>query len=638
MKKTLKWIFVFTLVLGAFFALSLSSSAYNATLLEGTGMYYSISDGAASIVGADYSIKTAEIPNFINGYPVTSIGDYAFEDCSSLTSVTIPDSVTSIGSYAFSCSSLTSVTIPDSVTSIEFCAFSGCRSLSSVTIGNNVTSIGSEAFSGCTSLESVTIGNNVTSIGMEAFSNCSSLTSVTIPDSVTSIGECAFSGCSSLASVTIPDSVTVVGWYFFQNCSSLESVTIGNGLTGIDEGMFYGCISLKRVTIPYSVTFVFPYAFYGCSSLETVYYTGSRAQWDSITFDSYSDAELLEANLHFTQCEKNGHTKEIIPAVPVTCTQVGLTEGSKCSVCGVIFKAQQTIANKGHSWDSGKVTKTATCTKEGKKVYTCSVCKTTKTKAIAVNDRHDWSDWTKFNGTQHIRFCGYNSTHSEKANHTWDSGKVTKKATYAATGVKTFTCTACGATKTKTIAKLTAPTVAKVGGLTASKTTKSAITLKWKAAKNATKYQVYRSTDNGKTWKKIVTVAKTAYTDKDVKTGANYQYKVRGLHAESKATGAFSAVLKTGTVTAAPTIGKLTSTKSKTATVTWGKVTGAKSYTVYTSTDGKTFKAVKTGVTKTTYTITGLKGGRKVYVKIQAVNAYGAKSEQSAAKSVRVKR
>ena len=416
--------------------------------------------------------------------------------------------------------------------------------------------------------------------------------------------------------------------------------------------------------------------FFGCGSLETVYYTGTRAQWNSITTGEYND-ELSAAELRFTQCENNGHTEEIItgvpasctesgltagkrcavceiileaqnlipaghtpeiiPAVPATCTATGLTEGSKCLICGVSLVDQQTVPKKAHSWDSGKVTKAATCTEEGAKLFTCSVCKAKKTKVIAVNGRHDWSDWTKFNSTEHIRFCSYNTTHTEKANHSWDSGKVTKEATYTADGEKTFSCSGCGATKTETIAKLTAPTVAKVGGLTASKTTKSAITLKWNSAKNATKYQVYRSTDNGETWKKIATVAKTGYTDKDVKAGAKYQYKVRGLHAESKATGKFSAVLKTGTVTAEPKISDLTSTKSKTAKVTWGKVSGAKSYTIYTSTDGKTFKAVKAGVTKTSYTITDLKSGKKVYVKVAAVNAYGAESAQSAAKSVKVK-
>ena len=127
---------------------------------------------------------------------MTSIGNYAFQNCSSLTFLNIPNSVTSIGNYAFiGCTRLTSVTIPNSVTSIRGGAFSGCSSLTSVTIPNSVTSIGEEAFKSCSSLTSVIIGNSVTSISRRTFSGCSSLTSVTIGNSVANLNERAFQGC-----------------------------------------------------------------------------------------------------------------------------------------------------------------------------------------------------------------------------------------------------------------------------------------------------------------------------------------------------------------------------------------------------------------------------------------------------------
>ena len=167
------------------------------------------------------NLSSITIPN-----SVTNIGEWAFGSCSGLTSVTIPNSVTSIGSYAFSyCSGLTSITIPKSVSSIGICTFRDCTSLTSVTIPNSVTNIGRYAFQRCTSLTSVTIPNSVTTIESHAFSGCSGLTSVTIPNSVMDIGSYAFYSCTGLSSITIPNSVTSIESYAFMDCSGLTSIT-----------------------------------------------------------------------------------------------------------------------------------------------------------------------------------------------------------------------------------------------------------------------------------------------------------------------------------------------------------------------------------------------------------------------------
>ena len=209
---------------------------------------------------------------------VTSIGNWAFGNCSGLTSVTIPNRVTSIGSCAFYyCYGLTEVTIPNNVISIRSYAFTGCSGLTSVTIPSSVTSIGEEAFNDCSSLTEVTInsdaivskeyqenspisaifgsqvkeyiiGEGVTSIGHRIFTGCSDLTSVTIPSSVTSIGNRAFYGCSGLTSVTIPNSVTNIGISAFFHCDGLKKVTIGNSVTAIGNYAFYECFSLTSIT------------------------------------------------------------------------------------------------------------------------------------------------------------------------------------------------------------------------------------------------------------------------------------------------------------------------------------------------------------------------------------------------------
>ena len=179
---------------------------------------------------------------------VTSIA-YAFSGCSSLTSVTFPSGLGSIGAYAFDgCSSMSSIDIPNSVTEIGYAAFNDCHSLTSVTIPNSVTYISDYAFGDCDSLSSITIPSGVTSIGTDAFANCSGLTSITIPNSVIGIYGNAFEGCASLTSITIPNSVTSIGGYAFYRCSGLTSVTIGSGITSIGGSAFYYCSNLNSVT------------------------------------------------------------------------------------------------------------------------------------------------------------------------------------------------------------------------------------------------------------------------------------------------------------------------------------------------------------------------------------------------------
>ena len=220
--------------------------------------------------------KSSKIPE-----SVTSIGDYAFEDCIILTEIAIPASVTSIGSGAFArCESLESITvdkknkvyrsesnciietetqtlivgcksskIPEGVTTIGESAFAGCTSLNEITIPNSVTSIGERAFQGCTSLKRVYFcdNSNLTSIGDFAFYGCKNLIEITIPNRVTSIGRYSFAGCTSLTEITIPDSVTSIGFEAFYGCTSLTEITIPDSVTSIDRNAFRECTSLERV-------------------------------------------------------------------------------------------------------------------------------------------------------------------------------------------------------------------------------------------------------------------------------------------------------------------------------------------------------------------------------------------------------
>lgn len=238
--------------------------------LSDDGTYYTCS-GIGTATDVDIVIA-----NKIDGVDVKIIRDHAFSSCSNLTSVTIPDSVTSIGAWAFiDCSNLTSVIIPDSVTTMGEWVFSGCSNLTSVVIGDSITSINNRAFYYCTSLGSLVIPDSVITIGDEVFVHCESLTSVEIGDSVTSIGAWAFSGCSNLTSITIPDSVTTIG-----------------------ERVFYDCTSLASITIPESVVSISADAFRNCNNLANVYYTGTAEQWSEILIGS-GNSPLTSATIHY---------------------------------------------------------------------------------------------------------------------------------------------------------------------------------------------------------------------------------------------------------------------------------------------------------------------------------------------------
>ena len=228
------------------------ASAFQTALGAVEGQWtYIIEDGGATIT-ASTATGGVTIPSVLGGYAVKKLG------------------ITGGSIVGFFNTSVTSVVIPNSVTSISNYAFVNCTGLTSVTIGSGVTSIGYSAFKGCTGLTSITIPNSVTSIGSHVFQGCRSLTSVVIPSSVTRIEDFVFDSCISLTSITIPNTVTHIGYYAFSTCTSLTSITIPNSVTRIDNYAFYGCTRLASITIPNSVTSIGDNAFQNCSALASI--------------------------------------------------------------------------------------------------------------------------------------------------------------------------------------------------------------------------------------------------------------------------------------------------------------------------------------------------------------------------------
>ena len=247
--------------------------------------------------------STVILPSTINSWPVTKIGEDALKDNTTITSVTIPASVTEIGSNAFAgCTNLTSVkyggdwsklTIQSGNPAVQDAANAPLFDFA-FTPDNPAVIVRYKGTAADVTIPSRYKGKPVTMIDHAAFYN-SVVTSVTIPDSVTSIRDSAFVFCSQLTNISIPNSVTAIGSFAFDGCTKLESITLPSSLSTIQSYAFYNCGNLKTIRIPVSVTFIENFAFDGCPSSMTVTYSGSKTQWDAISKGSNND--VLENNL-----------------------------------------------------------------------------------------------------------------------------------------------------------------------------------------------------------------------------------------------------------------------------------------------------------------------------------------------------
>ena len=334
--------------------------------------YDVLDDGTVEITDYNGSAKNVDIPKKIDGMSVTKIGSSAFS-YHMLSSVTIPDGVTTIGSMAFrDCYLLTSIAMPDSVTSIGESAFDGCQSLTDIKIPDGLEIIDSSVFEGCTSLTSITIPDGVWIIYPFAFESCTNLTNITIPDSVAMIGGSAFSGCESLTDVTIPDGVTDIRYGTFYNCSSLTSITIPDSVTYIDDKAFFNCSALKTAVIPASVTYFGENALgyheeYVSGNFETTKVDGFKICCYSDTVgEKYANDKGFDYEL--LKCENHNFSDWTI-TVQATCTTVG-TQTRVCSTCGKIETAS--VKKAAHIYINTVVKPTYTT--KGYTLHKCSVC------------------------------------------------------------------------------------------------------------------------------------------------------------------------------------------------------------------------------------------------------------------------
>ena len=221
------------------------------------------------------------------GNGVTSIGNYAFDDCSEIKIVVLPDGVTSIGRGAFrKCTNLSSVKMPQGLQTIGAYAFYSCKNLIEATIPNSVTSIGSDAFEYCKSLSRVILPNQLKKIENNTFEQCDVLETVVIPTGVTSIGKDAFSFCDRLSAVTIPNTVTSIGDDAFSCCSALKTVTIPNSVLTLGKGLVYNCVSLTSFVVPEKVTSIGDETFDNCDNLRSVTFPAGLKEIGNVVISS----------------------------------------------------------------------------------------------------------------------------------------------------------------------------------------------------------------------------------------------------------------------------------------------------------------------------------------------------------------
>lgn len=639
---------------------------------------YEVKDGGILIVAlkADYE-GAVVIPEKIDGYTVTEIGDGAFSWNDTVTSVTIPSGVKIIGNSAFE----------------------GCELIEEIVIPDSVKTVGSNAFASCPELKTVKLGKGLDKISNGMFEGCSSLNGVVLPENIKSIGEYAFSCCDSLETLVMYPYISAIGNYAFYDCDSLAKIALPETVTVIGEGTFAECEKLASVSLQNTVTEIQSLAFDGCDKF-TVYYTGSMAAWAHIEIESEGNEPLTTATISVGHkhddkqtvlvnptctdkglgdysCECGyvykadiaplGHKKVNIPGVDATCTTAGKTAGEKCSRCDVILTQPQTIPAPGHA-EVVDAAVEATCTTEGKtRGSHCSACGEifVKQEVIAKkahNETHEITKATIIENGKKVSTCKdcgavrttilYNVSQIEIADTSYVySGEVIKpevtvknsdgktlKADTDYTVTYSEGCKEIGNYTVKVTLKgdysgskkiTYSITPAKTAKIT-TKTTSKSVALTWDAVEGATGYRVYvYKSANVKTRIKLASVTgKVTYTalkdynGKELKAGETYKFAIQAYKKFSDGTVVYAKNGVAITVTippSDPTTLKATSTTKGKVNLSWTNVAGEDGYTIFYSTSKNgTYKKLdntKADVAKFTASLTS---GKTYYFKVRA--------------------
>ncbi len=644
--------------------------------------------GASAFYGCE-NLREVSMKN-----PKGIVSDYAFYNCKYFKGFDKYTNFSYFGIYAFAYSGITKLNIKNTDIAdimINAYAFKGCTALKEVSASADILYIENNAFEGCTELLNFVADKSDTSLRDYVFKDCEKLENAVFGSYISLSCTGAFENCKSLTSFEIGSKAETTGSYTFSGCDSLEKVIFkGKSIYFCPDAFPEGTIICA-----YSDSDIFNTAQENGFKTEplpahthsfTVKTTGKRTCNGTLikTYTcscgyTYSEKEALSGHIidnpdgeviTAPTCTTVGRreikclcgkqkTIEKIPAlghdivitknaIAPTHTKPGRTQGCKCRVCGEVLSVSTVIDPVDYdiSFDEKSGTtlaiKTfpATSSKNGTRIAITfksndeAVTSTVKETVIYKVGQVILSKSTYVYDTKthkpNVTVKDYKGKAVSKDNYTVKYSSSGKKI-----GEYTVTISFKGNySGTKTLKYKVIP--GQVAGLKASAVKTSSIKLTWTKVGGAKYYKVEKYNASTGKWKTVKTVTTNFLTVSSLKAGTKYQFRVTSLDGTKKFSGKTSAILKTATLTSAPNV-SVKASKAKTATIKWKKVTGASKYIVYKSTDGKKFTKV-TETAKLTYTLTKLTAGKKIYIKVAAVNAYGRKSAYSAVKSATVKK
>lgn len=379
--------------------------------------------------------------------------------------------------------------IPYGVMTIKGCAFRNCSSLQTVTIPNTVYDIEYRAFENCQALETVRVPKQVTTIGSYVFDGCEELTlevyegsmaeSYAYNNDIPHIYVNEYTYGNYKYEINGDNTIVITGYTGYENEVVIPETIYGTKVTEIGDRVFADNNYVNRITVGENISSIGNEAFADCDNLQTVVFRGDNVSFGDFVFDGSDNVEVIanresdaweyasDSGVYPHECTHDWGEGVVTTPASVT------SEGERtytCSICGATKTETIPKPTCSHVWDNGVVTTPATTTSEGVKTYTCNICGATKTEVIPIlTHSHEWDNGvvttaatTTSEGvkTYTCQICGETRTETiaklaAHTVHTWNSGVVTKPATVKATGIKTYTCTVCGTTKTETIPKLT---------------------------------------------------------------------------------------------------------------------------------------------------------------------------------------